>query len=264
MNVESSTELEATSGTARPWVRFAAIWGTYLVVTVGIAARQEHPSDQVPLVAAVLALLAVLVTFVQLVTQPHRARRDALVSTAIAAVAVGIGMWNPMNLYVITLVLGHPFVGGAAVALFSSVVVLRWDGEPGRMRYAISAVLQALAAAALLFGCLAGGAYLLFGRTGYSSSSSAGGSVRIDFHQGGDCNDGTSAVIRSGSGLLLRQGPASTICSGNDWSLVNDHLVVVTCNIYSADPIHLEAYLALDPDTLDVIGETRPQECRGR
>lgn len=241
----------------------AIAWAAALVALVGLAVRQEHPSAHEPLLAAGVLLAALVATWVFTPRQKlGRAARWVVPTTALLVV---VGVWNPWNLYAVTLLLDHPFVGGAAIAMFG--FAWAWPegcGRHRRLRRSLGVVVLLIAGTCIALGSLWAGANLAFGRTGYLASASSGGDVRIDFHGSGDCHAGTDAVVRSGRGVLLREGPVSPWCSGNDWSLVNDHLLVITCNVFGADPIKVEAYVAFDSSTLEAVGETRPSECPTR
>lgn len=234
-------------------------WAIATVVLLVMAVRQEHPSDVEHVTAAVVLTVALTITVFMVSATTWRRLAPWLVPLM---VTVGtLATWNPLGFYAVFLVAGHPFVVGAGAAAITAKAL--WppsSSEHSGLRQATAIAVASLSVGAIGLGALAGLAALAFGRAGFSESTSSG-STRIDFHLAGDCGDGTTAVVRTGDGLMLREGPVSKECSSQTWELVNDHLVVVTCTKYPERALVAGRMINVEPTTMRTLGDTTEDRC---
>jgi hypothetical protein len=238
-----------------------ATWVTAVGLLLALASQQVQPGTEDQLAASATLLVASLVTAI-VVPRPTLAAAAPWAAPLVLGLVL-LGRWNPLNLATVTLVLDHAFLGIAAAAALVATCV-----RPGTRRWSrlgaivATATLSLLITASLAIGSLWSASELLVGVTRQTStdSSQVHGDVRLDLQRSGDCGVVTY-VVRSGNGLMLRQGPRSDVCEREErWTLVSDHLLVITC-ADSVEGTALARYLAIDPASLAVVGETVVGSC---
>lgn len=187
------------------------LWVLVACGLVTVAAVQEHPGV-VERTAVGFVLLAAAGISVALATRAQLVGAMRWLVPSVA-VLVLVGVWNPWQLAVVTLLLDHPFVAATTLGLIGVVVLLgapTWSERPGAHLGALLALLAVLGAVQVVaaFSAL----YLSAGTFTASGVRRGDGAVRVDLHDASDQGRCQVVVLRTGSGITMRERTIDVAC----------------------------------------------------